>query len=113
MHNLVTLAFIGPKNGLTVDHIDGNKENNNLSNLEYVTNAENMRRAKLLGLTAKPFSLGTKPKGKKITYLGAKQIRQLVQLGFVRREIASVFGIHKATVGEIVRGEIWKESMHG
>ncbi|WP_170974708.1 HNH endonuclease [Citrobacter sp. TBCS-15] len=36
-------AFRG-KSGLTVDHKDGNKENNSLSNLEYVTQAENTRR---------------------------------------------------------------------
>ena len=36
-------AFRG-KSGLTVDHKDGNKENNSLSNLEYVKQAENKRR---------------------------------------------------------------------
>ena len=43
VHRLVMELFKGPSD-LTVDHIDGNKENNNLSNLEYVTQAENTRR---------------------------------------------------------------------
>ncbi|AIK68571.1 HNH endonuclease [Lactococcus phage phi15] len=43
VHRLVMLAFYG-KSDLTVDHIDGNKENNNLNNLEYVTQAENVKR---------------------------------------------------------------------
>ena len=43
VHRLVMLAFKG-KSDLTVDHIDGNKENNNLNNLEYVTQAENVKR---------------------------------------------------------------------
>ena len=43
VHRLVMLAFCG-KSDLTVDHIDGNKENNNLNNLEYVTQAENVKR---------------------------------------------------------------------
>ena len=45
LHRLVMEVFCG-KSKLTVDHIDGNKLNNNLSNLEYVTQAENNRRAK-------------------------------------------------------------------
>lgn len=46
LHRLVMAVFHG-KSDLTVDHIDGNKLNNNLSNLEYVTQAENNKRAKL------------------------------------------------------------------
>ena len=43
VHRLVMLSFCG-KSDLTVDHIDGNKENNNLNNLEYVTQTENAKR---------------------------------------------------------------------
>ena len=43
VHRIVMEAFKG-KSDLTVDHIDGNKENNNLNNLEYVTQTENAKR---------------------------------------------------------------------
>ena len=43
VHRLVLEAFVG-KSDLQVDHIDGNKKNNNLSNLEYVTPKENIMR---------------------------------------------------------------------
>ena len=43
VHRMVAKAFCnGYKNGLTVNHIDGNRLNNNASNLEWVTHKENM-----------------------------------------------------------------------
>lgn len=42
VHRLVVQSFIGEiEDGLIVNHIDGNKENNNMSNLEIVTQSEN------------------------------------------------------------------------
>lgn len=50
-HALVMLAFVGPRpDGAQVNHKDGNKKNNRLSNLEYVTPAENIAHAKRNGL---------------------------------------------------------------
>ena len=39
LHRVVAMAFIG-KSDLTVNHKDGNKENNNINNLEYMTRKE-------------------------------------------------------------------------
>ena len=55
MHRLVAEAFIpNPLNKPAVNHIDGNKLNNNASNLEWVTNSENMQHAVDTGL--QPYS---------------------------------------------------------
>lgn len=51
VHRLVAKAFIkNPKRLQTVNHIDGNKANNNINNLEWLTFADNIRHAINSGL---------------------------------------------------------------
>jgi hypothetical protein len=50
IHKLVYITYISDVNkGFEINHIDGNKNNNNLSNLELVTKKENMVKAVLNG----------------------------------------------------------------
>ncbi len=41
-HNLIASTFLGNHPGLTVNHIDCNKLNNKITNLEYVTREKNI-----------------------------------------------------------------------
>lgn len=44
VHRLVGIHFLGtPKKGWQINHKDNNKLNNNVSNLEWVTQSENIR----------------------------------------------------------------------
>lgn len=58
VHRLVAFAFMpNPKNKRCVNHKDGNKGNNCISNLEWVTHGENLIHAHKTGLK-KPQQLG-------------------------------------------------------
>lgn len=54
LHRMLAVHFIpNPKNKPQVNHIDGDKLNNSLENLEWVTKSENMRHAFDTGLAPK------------------------------------------------------------
>lgn len=51
IHRLVAEAFIpNPENKLTVDHIDGNRQNNSIENLRWATYSENNSRFQTSGV---------------------------------------------------------------
>ena len=55
VHRIVAECFIDNPNNLpVVNHIDGNKQNNNVNNLEWVTHSENTKHAYKLELAKAP-----------------------------------------------------------
>lgn len=46
VHRLVATAFLGEEKDLSVNHIDSNRSNNRIENLEWVTHLENIQHAR-------------------------------------------------------------------
>lgn len=67
VHKLVYMTFIGEYNyKLDINHIDGNKENNNINNLEVCTRKENLEHAVRLGLNKQSIKITAIKNGEKI-----------------------------------------------
>lgn len=50
IHRLVLSSFVGFQDNKDVNHIDGNKKNNNLENLEWATRSQNIKHAINIGI---------------------------------------------------------------
>lgn len=110
LHRMLAEAFIpNPMGKPCINHIDGNKANFNLSNLEWVTHSENIRHALSAGLMNAPSSgPGDKSPAAKLTWEQVDHIRALINLGATQASVARRFGISKGAVGFIARNETWR-----
>lgn len=88
VHRLVAATYLGPSE-LTVDHLDGDKSNNNLDNLEYVSNTVNIRRGHAV-------------------YSMIPQVRELIEEGRTDSEISDRLNISKYTVYNVRSGRRWQ-----
>jgi hypothetical protein len=101
VHRLVALAFLpNPQNKEFVNHLDGHKQNNVLSNLEWVTRKENHEHAARLGL----LSRGESHYACKLTYANVTEIRRLAECGIRNKYLAAMFNISPSVTCGIVKG---------
>ena len=99
VHRLVAQTFISnPENKPHVNHIDGNKTNNHVDNLEWCTASENIQHAYDTGLK-KPYT-GLKDKGNNKFY---KEWDKLIKNGESMRSIGKRYGVSHRTVGNVVK----------
>ena len=110
VHRLVAEAFIpNPENKDTVNHIDGDKQNNVVSNLEWVNRTEQMIHAYNLGL--KTSRLGSSNSNAKLTETQVREIRKLYvpyskEFGTVA--LAEKYGVTNRVIGLIIKNEAYK-----
>lgn len=102
IHRLVAIAFIdNPLNLPEVNHLDGCKSNNCVSNLEWCTSKENIHHAIKLGLRTADINL------RKNDLFNAEdlvKIRLLFAKGISNKAISLMYGCHHSTISKIRAG---------
>lgn len=106
LHRWLYITFVGNiEEGKQINHKDGNKLNNALSNLELVTPKENTNHAWGIGLARKRF--GSETSMAKLTENDIPKIIKMYNDGFKQGEIAEMFGIDQSNISRIVSKNTW------
>lgn len=99
VHRLVlsTHDVFIPEGNLDVNHIDGNKSNNHIHNLEWVTKSENTRHAHLTCLFKN-----------KLTIEQVKEIKNLLNTtNYGYSQLGRMFGVRHSTIWKIANGVLY------
>lgn len=110
VHRLVATAFIDNQHNLPeVNHKDGNKANNFVENLEWVTRSQNVQHAFDTGLSI-PFC-GERNGRHKLTQNDVDEIRKIYIKGsriFGGGALAKKYGVTKKVIYDIINNTKWK-----
>lgn len=107
-HRLVALAFGIISGAEIVNHIDGVKTNNNISNLEKSSDLENIRHAFKMGLNKLPDWNGERNTHAKLRKEDVLYIREHCQPGGQSYEFAKRYGVHVTTIQRILSKKRWR-----
>lgn len=99
VHRLVLAAFIG-ESELQCNHKDGNKDNNNIENLEYVTPLQNLRHC--IDVLGKK-----RGEGMALAKLKEKDIPKIRQDKRILKEIAADYGVSLQAIYHVKSRKNW------
>lgn len=107
VHSLVMAAFVGERpEGYHINHINGDKSNNSVGNLQYMSPTDNIKHAHETGLIKSR-------KGKRNTILTKEQRTELItrhnEGGITFNALAKIYNVSVSTVSDIVTGRSTKK----
>lgn len=107
VHRLLANNFIeNPKKLKEVNHIDGNKLNNDLSNLEWVSHFGNMQHAFSTGLAN---NTGVKNGMAKLNESKVSEIKELLKNGVSQYKIAEKYNVSRSAILKIHLNKTWEQ----
>jgi len=106
IHRLVALSFLeNPENKPCVNHIDGNKINNSVDNLEWCTHKENTRHAMETGLRRTEVINSYRS----LDNLQIVNICNMLEEGARVKDIVEMYGLNHSIVCGIKSGKFYKD----
>lgn len=105
IHRLVAAAFIpNPEDKPEVNHRDGDKANNRVSNLEWATRRENVAHAFATGIVQQN---GSDNPMSKLQEVDVEDILRRLAGGAKQRDLAAAFGVTKDAISSIALRKKW------
>ena len=106
IHRIVAEAFIpNPDNLKQVNHKDGNKLNNDVSNLEWVSQVRNIQHSIDIGLRK---VTGSDNSQSKLTEVDVVRIKRMIILGETLTRISELYEVSVSVISRIKLGKSWK-----
>lgn len=103
IHRIVLASFCkNNRRDMTVNHKDGVKDNNSIENLEWMTNAENIKHSAMIGL--RNYNKEESHPNFKITKEVALKVLELKADGHSNPQIGQIMGLSRGAVWRVVRG---------
>jgi len=89
---------------MTASHLNGDNQDNRLTNLMYETPKDNSARKVEHGT----LNTGDRNGSAKLTWYDVIKIRASAHL-YSYRELGDIYGVSRSTIGRVVRNECWNE----